>query len=147
MLALTSTAFAQTAVNPTGTYEYNGKTMKINGQTFGPYIGTIQIKKIADERIVMSFFICKGEPSYNLGSFVDTLRYINNTAVYTIPDDDPSCKITFRFTRKAVTVKEETSDFNIGCGFGHGVVADGRFKKISSSVPEITDPLTGEEIQ
>jgi len=147
LVALASVVFGQKILDPTGTYEYKGKTSKIDGQTFGPYTGTIQVKKITDKRIVITFYICKGEPSYNSGSFVDTLTYINNTAVYTIPDDDPTCKITFHFDKKSVTVKEETADYNSGCGFGHAVVADGHFRKTSSKQPKLTEPLTGEEIK
>lgn len=147
LIVLTSVVFGQTGLDPTGTYKYKGKTTKVDGQVFGPYTGTIHVKKIADTKIVMTFFVCKGEPSYNSGSFVDTLTYINNTSVYTAPDDDTTCKITFYFDKKRVSVKEETADYNSGCGFGHAVVADGLYKKKSSKIPKLTEPLTGEEIK
>ncbi len=147
LLTSASVVFGQAGLDPTGTYEYKGKTTNINGQIFGPYTGTIQVKKIADTKIVMTFFVCKGEPSYNSGSFADTLTYINRASVYTTPDEDTTCKITFHFDKEGVTVKEETADYNWGCGFGHAVVADGRYKKTSSKIPKLTEPLTGEEIK
>ena len=148
LVALTSVIFGQTVLDPTGTYEYKGKTVKIDGQTFGPYSGVIQVKRIANRKIVMTFFVCKGEPSYNSGGFVvDTLKCSNNIAIYTDPESDSSCKITFKFDKNGVTVKEETTDFNAGCGFGHGVNANGRYKKTSSKIPKLTDALTGEEIK
>lgn len=147
LIALASVVFGQKVLDPTGTYTYKGKTTKIDGYVFGPYTGTIQVKKIADDKIVMTFFVCKGERSYNSGSFVDTLTYVNNTSVYTTPDDDPTCKITFYFDKKSVTVKEETADYNSGCGFGHSVTANGYYKKTSSRLPILVEPLTGEEIE
>jgi hypothetical protein len=60
---------------------------------------------------------------------------------------DTSCKITFDFGKKGVLVNEETEDFNSGCGFGHAVVADGFYKKTSSKMPLLRQPLTGEKLE
>lgn len=139
------TAVGQSLVDPTGTYVYSGKTTKKGDDIYG-YSGQIQVKKITSRKIVMTFEVNKGAPSYNSGSFVDTLSYSNNKAIYTNPEDDSTCKIIFRFDTKGVTVKEETADYNSGCGFGHAVVADGRFRKISSKRPKLKEPLTGEEL-
>lgn len=147
MASINLIVYGQKAFDPTGTYEYKGKTTKIDGTVFGPYTGAIQVKKIADGKIAMTFFVCKGEPSYNSGDFIDTLKLMNNTVIYTDPESDSSCKITFKFDKTGVTVKEETRDFNAGCGFGHAVIADGWYRKISSKIPNLTDPLTGEEIK
>lgn len=95
----------------------------------------------------MTFGVSKGAPSYNSGSFVDTLDYQNNKAIYTDPELDTTCKITFEFSTKGVVVKEETADFNSGCGFGHAVVADGFYQKISSKIPVLEDFLTGKKIE
>ena len=45
----------------------------------------------------MAFMIFKGAPSYNSGSFVDTLKYYRNSATYTIPEIDPSCQVKLDF--------------------------------------------------
>ena len=134
-------------IDPTGTYELDSKTEEKNGDVYG-YSGYIQVKKIAADKIVMTFEVNKGAPSYNSGSFVDTLTYNNNVALYTASDDiDATCKITFHFDKKGVTVVEETDDNNSGCGFGHAVVADGFYKRTSSKVPILTEPLTGEKLE
>lgn len=125
--------------NPTGTYKFKGKTKKRNGETYG-YYGKIQVKQINERQIVMNFFICKGAPSYNSGSFIDTLNYGSNKAVYQTKEFDPSCKITFDFSKKGVEVVQESEDYNFGCGFGHAVFADGFFKKISKDESEMIDP-------
>jgi len=133
-------------IDPTGTYELDSKTEKKGEDIFG-YSGKIQVKKIKQDKIIMTFMICKGAPSYNSGSFVDTLDYNKNTVIYKTLDFDPSCLIKFDFNNKGIFVKETTNDLNSGCGFGHAVVADGFFKKTSSSEPLLKDPMTDEEIQ
>lgn len=134
-------------IDPTGTYKLDNKTKEKNREVYG-YSGYIQVKKISNDKIVMTFEVNKGAPSYNSGSFVDTLTYKNNIALYTVPDDiDSTCKITFHFDKKGVTVVEETADYNSGCGFGHAVVANGFYKRTSSKTPILTEPLTGENLE
>ena len=133
--------------NPTGTYELDSKTEERDGEEYG-YSGQIQVKAITNDKIVITLCVCKGAPSYNLGSMVDTLKYINNKAVYIAADDiDSMCKITFQFDKKGVTVVEETADYNSGCGFGHAVVADGFYKRTSSKIPILTEPCTDEKLE
>ena len=146
IIVLTSFSTQTIYSDPTGTYKLVSKTEKKNGETYG-YSGQIQVRKISSDKIVMTFEVNKGAPSYNSGSFVDTLIYKDNKAIYTDPQSDMSCKITFDFDNKGVTVKEETADFNFGCGFGHAVVADGFYKRISNEIPILTEPLTGEKLE
>ena len=133
-------------INPTGTYTYVGKTEIVDGESYG-YTGEIQVKTLAKKKIAMTFHVNKGAPSYNSGSFVDTLSYLNNKATWRDPAEDSTCKITFYFTKTGVTVIEETADFNSGCGFGHAVVAKGFFKKTSSETPVLVDPINGDELE
>ena len=142
----TSLAAQATYIDPTGTYQLDSKTTKKDGEIYG-YSGQIQVKKIGSDKIVMTFEVNKGAPSYNSGAFVDTLNYKDNRSIYTDPETDPTCRITFDFGKKGVTVKEETTDHNFGCGFGHAVVADGFYKRISSKTPILTDPSTGEKLE
>lgn len=133
-------------INPTGTYKLDSKTEKIDGEVYG-YTGNIQVKMIKNDLIVMTFEVNKGAPSYNMGAFVDTLSYKNNIAIYTAPEDiDSTCNISFKFDNKGVTVVEKTENYNTGCGFGYAVVADGFYKRTSSKVPKLIEPLTGDPI-
>lgn len=136
----------QKVVDPTGTYILDNKPIIIEKETYG-YAGLIQVNTLAEHKIIMTFSINKGAPSYNSGTFTDTLDYVNNQAVYTIPEVDKSCQISFTFTEKGVTVKEKAADLNSACGFGHAVVADGFFKKVSSTKPVLHNPGTGEELK
>lgn len=146
IIVLTSFAVQTTYIDPTGTYQLESKRIKKKGEIYG-YTGQIQVKKISDEKIVMTFKVNKGTPSYNSGSFIDTLSYIDNTSIYTDPDSDSTCLINFNFDKKGVKVKEETANYNSGCGFGHGVIANGFYKRISGKVPILTEPLTGEKLK
>lgn len=146
MLLLTGFTYKRNDIDPTGTYKLNSKAKMRSGDIFG-YFGQIQVKKLSEGKIVMTFEVNKGAPSYNSGSFVDTLTYQNNKAIFTNSELDASCKIIFDFSKKGVLVKEQTADFNSGCGFGHAVVADGFYRKISNKVPVLTRPLTGENLE
>lgn len=126
-----------------GTYELVSKTVKKGDDVYG-YAGEIQVKELPNHRIVLSLFITKGAPSYNLGSFIDTLDYSSHTAVYKLRQDGVRCEISFLFNDKGIQVNQESSDSYYGCGFGNGVVAHGFFRRISSGIPDIKDPATGE---
>jgi hypothetical protein len=143
---LNGLTFQEKYIDPTGTYNLENETRQEGEDIYG-YFGQIQIKRLTKDTIIMTFLINKGAPSYNSGSFVDTLEYQLNKAIYTNPELDKSCKITFDFTEDGVTVKEETNDFNFGCGFGYAVVADGFFKKTFAAEPELRHPLTDERIE
>jgi len=125
------------AFNPTGTYKLNKKTYIRHGDTYG-YKGSIRVKLINPGRIAVSLYICIGAPSYNSGTLVDTLLYRHHRAVYH-HEDDTSCRITFYFTDKGVTVNQIRPNLYSGCGFGIAVFADGYYKKMSGRVPVIKD--------
>jgi hypothetical protein len=133
-------------IDPTGTYELESDTRQEGDDVYG-YTGTIQVKKVDVNKIAMTFGINKGAPSYNSGSFIDTLDYQDGRAVYRAdPDIDPSCVITFNFTAENATVEEEADNYTAGCGFGHGVMADGLFEETISEEPTLKNPMTGETI-
>jgi len=116
-------------INPQGYYSLDSKTRVENGDTYG-YFGSVTVRPVDSIHILVNLYVCKGAPSYNSGSFEDTLLYKNGVAVHTTADD-ASCVITFNFnTAGGVTVEEKTKDANDGCGFGHAVVASGFYKRI-----------------
>jgi len=125
-------------INPTGSYKLNSKATVKNGDTYG-YFGDIDVKLLDSSRIAISFFVCKGAPSYNLGTFVNTLTYQNNIAIHKTPEDDTTCQIKFTVTPKGIIVEQYQVEPNFGCAFGHAVFADGFYKKTSSKVPVIAD--------
>jgi hypothetical protein len=121
--------------NPTGSYKMGGKPFISHGVPFG-YSGFIKVKLIQPGRIVVSLYASK-LPNGHDGSFVDTMSYSHHRAVYHHCESDTSCRITFDFTSKGVSVFQTQDNLNYGCGFGQGVFADGYYKKVSAKVPEI----------
>ncbi len=122
-----------TYINPIGYYSLDNKTKDTADETYG-YFGSLKVKLIDSSRIFVDLYVCKGAPSYNSGSFEDTLLYKSGIAAHTTTDD-ASCVITFNFNSPGgVMVDEKTKDFNDGCGFGHAVVATGFYKKITDEI-------------
>jgi hypothetical protein len=142
ILLLLQTKGTGQTLNPIGTYNLDLVYTIKDGDKYG-YFGSIKVKRIKDSSFAMSFFVCKGAPSYNSGSFVDTVIYtVDNIIRYTPFEFDSSCVLTFKFTKKGIMVYQQADNINNACGFGHGVAANDLFyKKVSSKVPIIEDPL------
>jgi hypothetical protein len=130
---------ATTFINPTGSYKLDSETEIKDGDTYG-YFGEINVKLLKNSKIALTLFVCKGAPSYNSGTIWDTLNYRNNISIYKTPEDDSTCKIVLTFKKSGITIEQHQADLNFGCGFGHGVFADGFYKKTSSKIPIIKDP-------
>lgn len=129
-------------IDPTGTYILDIKTEQKEGDIYG-YSGEIQIEKIDLNELAITFSINKGAPSYNMGGFIDTLKYIDNKTIYKGDNDNSNCFIELSFSENGIEVDQgEDTD----CGFGHGVHANGFFKKVSSLVPILNNPFTGKRI-
>ena len=144
---LTLSVFGQTenkkpSLNVTGSYKYIGKTIKKGNDIYG-YFGNIKVKQLNKNKIAISFYINMGAKSYNSGSFVDTLEFDANTAIYKIPECDSVCTLTFKFSTAGIKTihKAANDDYNFSCCFGQGIYANGYFKKTSSSTPIIKEPL------
>ena len=119
----------------TGTYELDESKTDANGDFFG-YKGTIYVKKAGKEKIDMGFSIVKGAPSYNSGSFNETLKLEGNKATYRYE----SCEVIFTFYGDSITVREDDKNSS-GCGFGHGVYAHGTYYRTSSEEPDVRNPM------
>jgi hypothetical protein len=122
-------------IDPTGTYILMG-TIKKNRIT--GHSGEIRVQLLDSHRIALCFYINKGYPGYESGSFMDTLPYDGSTTRYT-PGKDSSCTILFYFRRKKVEIAETYSNPGAGCGFGNGVLISTVFQKTSPDKPIIQD--------
>ncbi|MBC7439911.1 MAG: hypothetical protein H7250_08005 [Flavobacterium sp.] len=130
-----------TYLNPTGKYKLNSKTTKKKGDTYG-YFGDIKVIALGKDKILISFYVCKGAPSYNSGSFIDTLAYKNNVAIYKgDPEADPSCNMRMEFSRKGVDVELKSDNPNFACGFGHAVDSQGFYNRIIGQIPKKNEIL------
>lgn len=128
MILLTSFTVQTNDVEPEGIYKLVSKTKVENGETYG-YFGEIQVEKFSADKIIITLEVNKGAPSYNSGSFMDTLIYKDNQAIYTYPESEETCEITFDFEEKGIHVKQETAEPYSSCGFGHNVFADGFYER------------------
>ena len=140
LISLISVSFVQVEkINPTGSYILKGKKLKEGEKS---EFGEIHVKLITKNKAAISFFYSKGFPSYNSGSFVDTLTFSSNKIIYNYTDQEDStsnCKLTFTFYKDNVKVLHQADDYNYSCGFGQGVIANVTMKKSSSKEPVIKD--------
>lgn len=137
---------AKKTIDPTGTYVLVEKTKDSIKQTNG-YEGKVQVELLENDQVFILLTVNAGPPAYNSGMALDTLTYKNNYSTYVyFLGEEPSCKISFHFTEKGVQVKQVKLNPFSTCGFGHGVTADGYYKKTSSEIPEFINPMTGQKI-
>ncbi|HEX9509632.1 MAG TPA: hypothetical protein VF939_04060 [Puia sp.] len=122
-------------IDPTGTYILMGsvKNNRITGHS-----GEIRVQLLDSHQIALCFYINKGYPGYESGSFIDTLAYNDSNARYS-PGKDSSCIILFYFHRKMVEIMEIYADPPLCRGFANGVLISAVFDKTSSDKPIIQD--------
>ncbi|HEV2354797.1 MAG TPA: hypothetical protein VGR89_11165 [Puia sp.] len=125
----------QEYVNPTGTYLLKGDVR--NNQIIGHY-GELRVRLLDSTRIAPAFYLNNGYPAYESGSFVDTLPYDDNRAVYR-PGSDSSCSIVFSFAIRSAQVSQVVNNPGSGCGFRPGVIEPELLHKTSSGIPVIQD--------
>jgi hypothetical protein len=125
----------QIFIDPTGTYLLKGevKKNKIVGHS-----GELRIRLLNVNTVAMCLYLNKGDPGYESGFLLDTLRYENDHFVY-VPADDTSCAIYFVFTLKSVEIDRISSNPQRECGFRPGILEPAIFEKISADIPVIED--------
>lgn len=89
------------SINPTGTYTLGDNNLN-SDEDISEYFGKIQVRQIYSNRVVMTFMVNKGAPSYNTGSFIDTLDFQNDQVLYTNPEMDLSCRIRFIYRQRCL---------------------------------------------
>lgn len=125
----------QVFIDPTGTYVLRGaiKKNKVIGHS-----GEIRVQLLDSFSVAVCFYISKGYPGYESGSFTDTLPY-NENQVHYIPPATPDCKIVLDFQPRSVEIMQVYSDPHCRCGFNEGVLVSTTFRKSSSERPVIQD--------
>ena len=133
----------------------NFKSLKYSGvYRFGSYGDTIQtgpggqviIYSVSNDSVLFYIDISNGPPSYNMGSLYDKLYIISDKCTFNKKFDYcvGSCIWSFVFDNDVLTIK--TIENGYDCGFGGNVIADGVYKKISSSQPDYFDDAHGKRI-
>jgi hypothetical protein len=124
-----------TFIDPTGTYLEKGEVK--NSKIVGHY-GELRVRLLDTSTIALCFYVNNGYPNYESGSFMDTLHFEDNRAIYG-PANDTSCRIFFSFQLRSVEVSELLTDPHSGCGFHPGVMIPAVLEKTSSDIPVIQD--------
>ena len=102
------------------------------------HYGELRVKLLDRYKVAISFYISKGYPDYESGSFTDTVAYDDNFAKYT-PAKDSDCSILFVFEHNMVQTEQTYTDPHCACGFSKGVMISTVFQKFSSEEPIIQD--------
>src|SRR5688500_20381120 len=120
-LAIVATSIdPQTIANPTGTYRLSARRTN--------RIGEMRVTLVDRSHIAIRLVVSSGAPAFDAGTLVDTLEYWNNTAVYTDPNDDASCRLVFLFSRSGTRIEEER---HANCSFGNGVSVAGFYRRVN----------------
>jgi hypothetical protein len=125
------------AYNLTGTYN-----TKNNGK-----IGcSLFILQWNNNLIEFEIWCSHGAPDYNQGIIHDTVKIINNNAIYRnleFADSLDTCNITFSFHKNKIIIEQKGS-FG-ACGFGGNVYCNGTYLLQNKHKPEFKD-MSGELI-
>jgi hypothetical protein len=122
----------QTFIDPTGTYILKGEVRDNHVVT---HSGEIRVKLLGPTLLALCFYIDRGYPKHESGSFLDTLRYDDNSALYA--SGDSACMLRFAFRPNGVELIHVFSMNKSDCGFTPGVLTGAFFKKASSGIPVI----------
>jgi hypothetical protein len=76
-----------------------------------------------------------GPPAYASGGMEGHLSINQGKAAYETTEFEGRCRIEFTFTPRRVVVKQVMGDW-AACGFGHSIVADGTFVRVSRKNPK-----------
>ena len=110
-----------TASQVNGTWRYRNNTFKVwalgNQKLKVEFSGTYEYK-------------VSGEMMANTGTGDGTAQIEGDTAIFKPDVSDDECKITMKFTKGKLVVDQQGI-----CGFGHNVMANGTYRKISPRKP------------
>jgi hypothetical protein len=121
-------------IDPTGTYILKGETKR--GRIVS-HSGEVRIKLLDEHKVGICFFISKGYPGYETGSFVDSLEYDNNRILY--KPEGSGCTVAFWVDEMSLSTEQYFTDPRSACGFPAGVMVSASFEKKSADVPVIQD--------
>lgn len=122
------------AAEVTGTFRH-GFTGKFRGSSSEIRIVSIgkgKLKVAFD--LIYPYEIGDGELTANMGTADGEATIKGDTAVYSSNEFGP-CRITIKFVRSG-QIKATQDGTDADCGFGHNVMADGDYRKMSRAKPK-----------
>ncbi len=142
VMVVSASAFAQkdrmsvpaSEVNGTFKMNFTGKFRKFSNEFKILALGGGKLRVAMD--LVYPFSMRNGEPMVNMGGFDDEFAIVGDVAKYT--SNDGKCKFIIKFVRSG-TIKVTQDGTDGACGFGHNVMADGTYLKVSSKKPKFEE--------
>lgn len=111
----------------TGTYRFApNPTDSIAGCGLG-------VEELPGRQVRFQVSCNRGAPSYNMGWAAGTAPLEGTTMTWRTHAYGDPCTLTFTFSQQAVVVTEDATEG--ACGFGHGVTADGQYRKVDDQLP------------
>lgn len=105
--------------------------------------GELRILDNGDNTIKFSLSVVGKGPAYNQGQMEGTAPYVDFTATINTTEYGGKCTIELTFGPEEVVAKTLAGD-DAKCGFGHGVMADGTYKRTDDLNPFVE--VGGDEI-
>jgi hypothetical protein len=118
----------QVPLDRSGLYEQDTRGFALDSEVFVGPMGGIVLEQLSGERYALLLTVCRGWPGYNLGVLEDTV-VISSDSLVLRSAEDSTCLFMFRFSPDRIQVEQRQADLNMGCGFGHGVFADGVYRR------------------
>ncbi|MEI6123467.1 MAG: hypothetical protein WCQ95_07535 [Bacteroidota bacterium] len=109
-------------------------------------VGVMYVYAETDSSILFYLELNRGAPSYSMGSIYNSVKIKNDTGTFytKFAYATDGCKWIFRFSKNRLTLATVNSAYD--CDFGHGVFADGDFKRTSNIPPDSFIDLEGKTI-
>ena len=133
-------AYAQKPRASVSAAEVNGSYRMSFGGKFKRQSNDIKILALGRTRLrismdlVFPYTLKDGELMVNMGGLDGEATIKGDTAIYR-SSESGKCEITIRFV-KAGTIKVSQEGTDADCGFGHNVMSDGTYRKVSSKRPK-----------
>jgi len=133
-------AYAQKPRASVSAAEVNGSYRMSFGGKFKRQSNDIKILALGHSRLrismdlVFPYTLKDGELMVNMGGLDGEATLKGDTAIYR----SGKCEITIRFVKPG-TIKVSQEGTDADCGFGHNVMSDGTYRKVSSKRPKFGD--------
>ena len=126
-------------VNGTFRYNFTGKFKGSSNEIKILALGKGKLKISFD--LTYPYLMDDGEIMVNMGFATGIATIEADEAVYTAVDEysNEQCEIRIKFVKPGQIKVSQVSSGSV-CGFGHRVIADGTYKKISSKKPDFDNP-------
>lgn len=108
----------------TGTYAFH------HGSTAGC---SLMVGQTSDTTLRIRLDCNRGAPSYHMGILAASVPFSDSVAIYRTEELGSLCEIRFTFHRQSMEARQTGTDG--ACGFGYGVYADGRYRRVSYDPP------------